>query len=852
MPGNLPVLFEIEPEEALAYLFDRLPVGTAVIDRDFRLRRCNPTWTEFIERYTPSSAEDVVPGVSLFELEPGTEQVLRPLFVPAFAGEKVHQEGIRLESGGIVSYWDLLLVPLESEGRVVAVLDVSLDVTAHVLGQQALQATLDALQESETNLRSMLENASGYAIYRLAVDPGDPYLGKVLLVSPSICDLIGIDDPYDFEQWFSGIHPDDWPRIVASNRRALEEGLPFDETMRFYDRRREVWRWVHTVSNPIFGGDGRVTHFNGLTIDVTERVQAQETLTHLNEMLEWQIAERTQEMTRQHQALQALYTADEELYQHLELDAVLQSLVDVAVDVLEADKSSLMVWDRDSERLLVQAAHGFGMETLAQMSFLPGEGAVGRVALSGEMAVVEDTARDDEVLTRITEPEGIRSFMHCPLIVSGEVFGVFNVDYNMPRSFPAEEQRLFAALARRAAIAIENARLYEEEQKRRQESEQRRRVAEALAGIVRVLNSSRPLPEILSYIASRASQLIGADICTLHHIDYKTGFVHIEASHGLPPSLLDISGFPLLSSSHDQLILDRKPVVINLEQTRVLDPARESMLEPRVRRWRATLVGHYPAFLAVPLVVEDEVYGSLAFYFTKPQTFGQETIELAMSLGEQAALAIDNARLRLRAERVAVTTERNRLARELHDAVTQTLFSASLIADVLPRIWERDPGLGREKLAELRELTRGALAEMRTLLLELRPATLTESSLEELLRQLALAASGRSRIQIEVVATGGRPLSPDAQVALYRIAQEALNNVVKHSGAEHVTISLHFLPEQVELSVADDGRGFDASAVSVHSLGLGIMRERADAIGAELQVDSTVGQGTTVRLVVSA
>ena len=676
MNEDLPELFGLAPEKALNYLFDRLPVGTAVIDRHFRLRRCNPTWAEFIERYTPSAASDVVPGVSLFDLEPGTEDVIKPLFAQVFAGEIVRQEGIRLESGGIVSYWDVVLVPLEVNGQVVAALDVSLNTTAHVLGRQSLQNTLQALQESETNLRSMLENAHGYAIYRVAIDPDHPYLGQVILVSPSIREVIGIESPYEFSTWFDGIHPDDRARIVAANRRALAEGVPFDEEMRFYDRQRAAWRWVHTVSNPIFDENGRVTHFNGITIDTTEQKQAQETLTQINLMLEQGVRERTQEI------------------------------------------------------------------------------------------------------------------------------------------------------------------------------DQRRAVAESLRDILRVLNSNRPLPEILNHIVTQASQLMGADICTLHHIDYQQGFVGIEASCGLPATLQDITGFPLLSSQADERILHREPVVICSETPPVLDAAVESGLDARVRRWRAVLVPAYPAYLAVPLVVASEVYGSLAFYFARPRSFSQEAIDLALSLSEQAALAIDNARLRVQVGEAAVTSERNQLARELHDAVTQTLFSASLIADVLPRIWERSPEMGQAKLAELRELTRGALAEMRTLLLELRPATLTESSLDELLHQLAAAVVGRCRLQVEVTIAGEaqRPLPPDTQVALYRIAQEALNNVVKHAGATRVTITLQFAPNCVALVVADNGRGFDPTATSVHSLGLGIMRERAAKINADLRIESIIGEGTHIRV----
>lgn len=395
-----------------------------------------------------------------------------------------------------------------------------------------------------------------------------------------------------------------------------------------------------------------------------------------------------------------------------------------------------------------------------------------------------------------------------------------------------------------------NLMLEQRVQERTQEIDQRRAVAESLRDILRILNSNLPLPEILNHIVTQASQLMEADICTLHHIDYQERFVRIEASCGLPAALQDITGFPLLSSQADERILHRDPVVISNETPQVLDAAVESSLDERVRRWRAVLVPAYPAYLAVPLVVANEVYGSLAFYFSRPRSFSREAIDLALSLSEQAALAIDNARLRVQVGAAAVASERNRLARELHDAVTQTLFSASLIADVLPRIWERSPEMGQAKLAELRELTRGALAEMRTLLLELRPATLTESSLGELLHQLAAAVIGRSRLQVAVGITGEaqRPLPPDTQVVLYRIAQEALNNVVKHAGATQVTITLQFAPTCVVLVVADNGRGFDPTAASVHSLGLGIMRERAAKINADLRIESIIGEGTSIRV----
>ena len=213
------------------------------------------------------------------------------------------------------------------------------------------------------------------------------------------------------------------------------------------------------------------------------------------------------------------------------------------------------------------------------------------------------------------------------------------------------------------------------------------------------------------------------------------------------------------------------------------------------------------------------------------------------------ALAIENARLRTQVEQAAVAAERSRLARDLHDSVTQTLFSASVIAEVLPRLWKRNLAESERRVEELRQLTRGALAEMRTLLLELRPASLTEVPLGDLLRQLGEATTGRAKIPIIVELEGNTPLVPDVQVALYRIAQEALNNVAKHANATGAMVRVTVQPQSVSLSVQDDGTGFAWAGVKPKHLGLKIMQERAEAIRANFTVDSQPDRGTIIRVV---
>lgn len=196
--------------------------------------------------------------------------------------------------------------------------------------------------------------------------------------------------------------------------------------------------------------------------------------------------------------------------------------------------------------------------------------------------------------------------------------------------------------------------------------------------------------------------------------------------------------------------------------------------------------------------------------------------------------------------KAAVAAERNRLARDLHDAVTQSLFSASIMAEVLPKLWDTDRERGIAQLNDIRKLTRSALAEMRTLLLELRPSAITDAKLGDLLTQLAEATSCSAGMNVTVSADEQRHLASDVQVAFYRIAQEALHNVVKHSKAKNVTVQLSVLQRDAMLLIHDDGRGFIYQGVGATHLGLRIIHERAEEVNAIASIESVPGQGTDV------
>lgn len=199
-----------------------------------------------------------------------------------------------------------------------------------------------------------------------------------------------------------------------------------------------------------------------------------------------------------------------------------------------------------------------------------------------------------------------------------------------------------------------------------------------------------------------------------------------------------------------------------------------------------------------------------------------------------------------RAEAQAIAAERNRIARELHDSVTQSLYSASLIAEALPNVWQRHPQEALHSLEELRALTQGALAEMRTLLMELRPTELADRKLSELLRQLADAMSGSTELPISLTVAGDCQLPADVQVALYRIAQETINNIRKHARATRAWVNLKCVRGRITLRISDNGRGFELADRQAQQLGLQIMFERAEAIGADLTIESQPNQGTKV------
>ena len=252
--------------------------------------------------------------------------------------------------------------------------------------------------------------------------------------------------------------------------------------------------------------------------------------------------------------------------------------------------------------------------------------------------------------------------------------------------------------------------------------------------------------------------------------------------------------------------------------------------------------------IAVPVRTKGAVLGVLDVRGGVEGTMDESDIFTLQILADQVAVAIENARLYEAGQRLAVSEERNRLARDLHDSVTQELFSMTMIASALPVLLERNPAAARERLQRLHDLARGALAEMRALLFALRPAALEDEGLVSAIQKHAAAFQHREGVAVQLNLALEDRLPHAVEEALYRVVQEALNNVAKHARATAVTIALTVRDGHACLSVADNGIGFAPAADGPPSATLGLrgMRERVELLHGSLTVHSAPGEGTTI------
>jgi signal transduction histidine kinase len=363
---------------------------------------------------------------------------------------------------------------------------------------------------------------------------------------------------------------------------------------------------------------------------------------------------------------------------------------------------------------------------------------------------------------------------------------------------------------------------------------------DAMSEAVLAIAAEREVDPVLRRLVESARELAGARYAALGIPDGSGAFAQFITA-GMSDELIAAMG--PLPRTHGLL----GAMLESPDSYRTTDIRQD----PRFRGWWPRAHPTMRSFLGVPIVARGEIIA--AFYLTDCEhadDFSAEDQRLIEMLAAHAAVAIENARLLERSRELNIVEERNRLARELHDAVSQKLFGLVLNAESAATLLDRDPAAAGAQVAGIRELAQEALEELRGLIFELRPASLEDEGLAATLRKhvdMLRRVHGRD---VELRISGAPRTEPETDAEVLRIAQEALNNALRHADAERIELRLAARDGRLTLTVADDGVGFDPGAPGVRSrrLGLTSMEERARALGGSLAVVSRPGDGTTVTL----
>ncbi len=518
------------------------------------------------------------------------------------------------------------------------------------------------------------------------------------------------------------------------------------------------------------------------------------------------------------------------LTSELSLDGVLCTLVHSAAELAGAQYAALGVVDETGDRLERFVTHGLTDEEIREIGDLPtGGGILGVMIRDPRPLRLHDLTSDPRSIGFPPNHPPMRSFLGVPITLRGVSFGrLYLTDKEGAADFTEEDEELVGLLAAQAAVAIENARLYEQSTSWSRQLESLDEIAVALAG-------EMELPRQLELLTTRLRGLLSARLVAVALVR-SDGVLRIEAATD------EVAVGTLLDES------TKSAAVLARRRSERIDSALD---DPEVDQ---AIVGRFGirSELIVPLVVGHRALGVLIVVDRERDDprFDDDDLRLVETFARRAAVAVDLsqrvARDALRRAVSAQELERRRFARELHDETGQALTSVLLGLATVENAATREQA--RTATAELRALVVDTLQEVRRLAVELRPKALDDFGLVPALKRLAQSARERTGLNVQVEARLGEiRLPPEIETAVYRIVQEALTNILKHAEARDVSVVLTRRGDVVVGLIEDDGKGFDVSGRR-DGVGLIGMRERVELLDGSLAVDSTPGGGTTLVL----
>ena len=536
--------------------------------------------------------------------------------------------------------------------------------------------------------------------------------------------------------------------------------------------------------------------------------------------------------------LAALLEVSRTIASTLDLRGVLGAILDQLGAITEHTGASILLV-RDDAFEFVEARSITGTRAQPGARILFDVSPVLAAAMKqGETVIIDDVRADEPmaagyraVIRSIGVPDRppfnvIRSWMSVPLALEERVLGALTISWTAPAYFTADHARLARAFADQAVVAIENARLYEEVHRRAKETE-------ALFRSDDQLFRSLDLDAVLQALVDVTVDVLAVDGSIVATWDADARVMSLRAWRDLGQSTL----------AYIRSVFDRR--------TQSMDSPAFIVTED-ISRAPAHLVPIMESeglrsLIEIPVVSPDgRPLGFFSVGYRTDHQVDEAEKRLFTALAERAAIAISNAELHERARHVASLEERQRLARELHDSVSQALYGIALGARTARTLLDRDPPAAVEPVEYVLSLAETGLAEMRALIFELRPESLETEGLNGAIRKQVDAARARHGIKVDFLPCDEPDLPLAVKEAVYRIAQEALTNVVKHSEATQVRVTLSSTGDELKLEVDDDGKGFDTAGDFPGHLGLKSMRERAQNSGGRLEISSRPGAGTRI------
>lgn len=537
----------------------------------------------------------------------------------------------------------------------------------------------------------------------------------------------------------------------------------------------------------------------------------------------------------------------------LETQQVIDTILDEVQRLLSVQRCAIRVLNERTGQMEIRASRGLSQNYAAPIDLTedPHRFPTYRAIVSKQAVQVPDIEiePDFDPWLPLARAEGFRSCLIIPLqalYVPPAALVIYRAEVH---HFSEQEIDLAASFANYAAIALEHAALFSLTDA---ELQKQVRFLSALNRVARTVNESLLIEEVLDKAIAAVLETMEVDACWIYLQREMEEFLRLRVQRGLPPLLAGDEAIQRVEFGQGVIGLAAQscqPILLNAEQIRRSQWAAEPLM--RQLPWQSLALA--------PLIAKGVTFGVLGVASQQEQVFAGSEAELLQAIGDQIAIAVVNARLYRRSREVAILEERNRVAREIHDTLAQGFAGILVQLQAAERLSLKHPEKARQSLQEAHDLARESLQEARRSVLNLRPTVLENLPLDQAIARQVQRFGSEHRLKTSFILEGyPRPLNPEAEQHLYRIAQEGLTNVSRHAQAKRVIVVLNYTPQAVTLTIRDDGIGLNGHAEQAmgangngsHGFGLVSIQQRAGLMQGQVMFSTPDSGGTEIKVVI--